>query len=773
MKRRLRKLASVVLAVIISVSVLVISPITTSALTQNDVVSWMNSKNGTTIYDGGSQCVAAFNSYLRTWGISNPISKYPVNYAYQIFNYNAPDGWQKISGSGNYQVGDVVIWNSSVGGGCGHVGMVYSTSGGTVKIFDQNYVAKNVCGIHNIAQTSAIRGVFRPPLSNPNFPGEEDTSWVVPVWKTANSKLETYDSNGNKESGRWIDAGDNCYIEKVYQNGYAWVKYPTSNGDRWAYAKASGFSLDKKQTKPIGTQTISDGEYHIVSALDNTKALDVANAVTNNGANINLYSNLDDSAQVFTITYLGDGYYKIINNHSKKSIDVDNLGTTNGTNVKQWEDNGSDAQKWVIKESGDGQYFYIISKCNGLYLDVSGGIPDNGTNVQMYGGNGSNSQKWKFVAWGNSTGQTIADGEYHIISGVSNDKGLDIYCALSDNCTNVDIYSNVTDSIQIFKVTYIGKGYYKIISKKNSKSLDCAGGNTTSGTNVQLYSYEGVNQQQWIIKSAGNGYYYIISKNSGLYLDVENGLNKDFTNVQVYIGNNTVSQKWKFISYITDNEIKLSNEEYIYDGKAKTPTVTVKNDTATLVKDTDYTVEYSNNTNAGTATVTVTGIGNYTGTLTKTFTINKAPQTINATISSNTINIGDKSKITASGQGTISYSSSNNDVATVNSSGVVTGISAGTATITVTAAGNSNYNSASKTITIFVKKSYMMGDINLDGTVNIDDVTLIQKYIANISELDSEQLKAADVTGDNDVSIDDVTAIQKYLAGMITAFVNA
>lgn len=151
-------------------SVLTISPITASALTQNDVVSWMESKNGTTIYDGGTQCVAAFNSYLRIWGISNPISKYPVNYAYQIFNYNAPDGWQKISGNGNYQVGDVVIWGSSIGGGCGHVGMVYSTSGGTVKIFDQNYVAKNVCGIHNIAQTSAIRGVFRPPLNSGNNP---------------------------------------------------------------------------------------------------------------------------------------------------------------------------------------------------------------------------------------------------------------------------------------------------------------------------------------------------------------------------------------------------------------------------------------------------------------------------------------------------------------------------------------------------------------------------------------------------------------------------
>lgn len=222
------------------------------------------------------------------------------------------------------------------------------------------------------------------------------------------------------------------------------------------------------------------------------------------------------------------------------------------------------------------------------------------------------------------------------------------------------------------------------------------------------------------------------------------------------------------VTYITDNEIKLSDKEYIYDGKAKTPNVTVKNDTATLVKDTDYTVEYSNNTNAGTATVTVKGIGNYTGTLTKTFTINKASQILNATIDSNTIDVGGKSKITASGQGTISYSSSNNDVATVSSSGVVTGISAGTATITVTAAGNSNYNSVSKTISVSVEKSCLSGDVNSDGKITIDDVTLIQKYLANMFELDSTQLKIADVNDDKDISIDDVTMIQKYLAGIIT-----
>ncbi len=62
-------------------------------------------------------------------------------------------------------------------------------------------------------------------------------------------------------------------------------------------------------------------------------------------------------------------------------------------------------------------------------------------------------------------------------------------------------------------------------------------------------------------------------------------------------------------------------------GGALTPEVTVTAaDGTVLVKEADYTVSYINNVSPGTATVTVTGKGNYTGTLTATFTIlAKAP----------------------------------------------------------------------------------------------------------------------------------------------------
>ena len=65
--------------------------------------------------------------------------------------------------------------------------------------------------------------------------------------------------------------------------------------------------------------------------------------------------------------------------------------------------------------------------------------------------------------------------------------------------------------------------------------------------------------------------------------------------------------------------------EIIYNGLGQTPTVTVKDGNNVLDAD-DYDVAYTNNINAGnTATITITGKGNYTGTRTLTFKISPKP----------------------------------------------------------------------------------------------------------------------------------------------------
>ena len=79
---------------------------------------------------------------------------------------------------------------------------------------------------------------------------------------------------------------------------------------------------------------------------------------------------------------------------------------------------------------------------------------------------------------------------------------------------------------------------------------------------------------------------------------------------------------------ISGASVKLSATSYTYNGKAKKPTATVTLNGKTLKKNVDYTVKYSSNTAIGKAKVTITGKGNYKGTVSKTFKILPAKQTI-------------------------------------------------------------------------------------------------------------------------------------------------
>lgn len=130
-----------------------------------------------------------------------------------------------------------------------------------------------------------------------------------------------------------------------------------------------------------------------------------------------------------------------------------------------------------------------------------------------------------------------------------------------------------------------------------------------------------------------------------------------------------------------------------------------------MQKDKDYTLEYLNNVNAGTAVIQISGRGNYTGTITKTFSIVKAMQwfTCSPRFRSYT-----KTRLTDTEtfvitvndvKGSVSYESSDSRYVTV-SNGVAYikgGIPAGVYEIYVTASGDENYKAASKTITISVR----------------------------------------------------------------------
>lgn len=156
-------------------------------------------------------------------------------------------------------------------------------------------------------------------------------------------------------------------------------------------------------------------------------------------------------------------------------------------------------------------------------------------------------------------------------------------------------------------------------------------------------------------------------------------------------------------------------EGQIYTGKPVTPDVEVRDGAKTLVKDTDYDIEYSNNTNVtteagGLAIAKITGKGNYTGEVEKTFSIAKEIIDISQAVVTITdkgpfvYSFGDKiepkvsvtlgDKVLADDAYTVSYTDN---------------VNAGKASITVT--GTGDYKG--QTGTTFVIEQYDIGSASL------------------------------------------------------------
>ncbi|MCC8101131.1 MAG: leucine-rich repeat protein [Clostridiales bacterium] len=263
-----------------------------------------------------------------------------------------------------------------------------------------------------------------------------------------------------------------------------------------------------------------------------------------------------------------------------------------------------------------------------------------------------------------------------------------------DSCTGLTGVT-IPDS-----VTSVGTcAFYGCTSLKNA----VIGSGVTS---IETYAFEHCTALTSVtipagVTSIGEWAFYKCTSLATVYYQ---GTKTAWASVTVESGNDPLSSATVYYG-IAACTITLSQSSYTYDGTAKKPAVTVKDGSTTLTAGTDYTVSgYSNNKKPGTATVTLTGKGDYSGsTASVNFTINKISQSLTVSTSASAITVGSKATITASGTGTITYSSSDKTIAKVSSKGVVTGKKAGTVTITVTAAGNSTTASATKTIKIKVK----------------------------------------------------------------------
>ena len=160
----------------------------------------------------------------------------------------------------------------------------------------------------------------------------------------------------------------------------------------------------------------------------------------------------------------------------------------------------------------------------------------------------------------------------------------------------------------------------------------------------------------------------------------------------------------------------------VYTGTALTPKPVVKLDKTVLQEGVDYTLSYENNTEIGIATVTISGNGDYSGTITKEFTIKPPAITILSTsarpneidVALNTVggNIRYQVRITKS-DGSYQYTTSDSNILTIK--GLELETSYPLMARTIKAVGDTTfYGSYSEPITVSTTSAIDISDASID-----------------------------------------------------------
>lgn len=153
-------------------------------------------------------------------------------------------------------------------------------------------------------------------------------------------------------------------------------------------------------------------------------------------------------------------------------------------------------------------------------------------------------------------------------------------------------------------------------------------------------------------------------------------------------------------------QLRLSKNNYVYDGKVKTPSIVVVDANGKTISSSNYVVSYDKGRkDAGTYNVKVTFKGNYTGTMTTKFQIAKASQELKITAPKKSMKVGSSVKVkisTNKNHGKVTYKVSNSKIATVKN-GKIKAIKKGKVKLTVTLKGTKNYKEKKVTLTIKVK----------------------------------------------------------------------
>ncbi len=785
---KIKKLIAMFLLILVVFSTMVIDVDAASVKkTQSEAVDWLKAQNGAWYdIDGayGAQCSDFASAYMN-WLVTGS----PYGGTYGVYNanyYPTVAGWDtsKWEVIQNYydflpQPGDIFV---SVGADSnyGHVGVVLSSNISTATIIDQNYVNWNLeCGsnavIHDITWTGAYSSTY---YIRPKFANTSSTSISY-----ATIDFDRYYIR-NKADGKYlnVDAGidkDGTIIHTwQYENYHSQVFYikPASDGYEIApecsetrVVNPYGWNVESGLIVNLYSRTNDSsqwwkfqpsGDGYIIRNVQNPN---VCLDASSSGMVVSNYSGSNSQIwyleKLCTVSYNANGGSGAPSSHNARAGYKTTLSeqkptkqchtflgwsTSKTATTASWNekaavtiyDNTTLYAVWKANHTYDNSCDTICNRCNmtrSITHDYSAATCTAPKTCKVCGStsgvklghtynnscdascNRCGSLREAQHYWapadcttpatcyvceatiGTSLGHTYSHscdtmcnrcGGIRTVSGHTYSNACDVYCNVCNFARTVPAHKY--DSGKITKAATCKEAGVKIYT-----CTVCKGTKTETIAKTTTHSYKTTTTKATTSKDGK-----IVKKCS--------------------VCSKTTSSTIKYAK-----TFKLSTTSYTYNGKVKTPTVTVKDSAGkTLKKDIDYTVTYaSGRKNVGTYKVTINMKGNYSGTKTLTFKIN--PQSIskgkfslsatsyayNGKVKTPTVTVktADGTKLTKNTHYTVTYASGRKNVGTykvtIKGKGNYTGTKTLTFKINPKAASINKLTAGNKKLTVKLNRT--------------------------------------------------------------------
>ena len=210
----------------------------------------------------------------------------------------------------------------------------------------------------------------------------------------------------------------------------------------------------------------------------------------------------------------GTVYYTLVNKESGKCLDVKDSSGTDGAQALQLTCNDGASQQWSVDYLANG-YYRLLNRNSGKTLEAAGGpgATQDGATIQQASWVRGANQQWRIF-------QT-SDGWVRFEARHSN-KVLDISsCGAGDSAGAQQSAWQKGSGCEQFRLQPLNA--VKILNANSIKPLAIDQASTADGASAVLWSDTGAPEQRWSFVHQDNGYYQIVASHSGKCLDVAGG----------------------------------------------------------------------------------------------------------------------------------------------------------------------------------------------------------------------------------------------------------